>query len=345
MNTEEAFQIALSRHGKPLTSDAIHPDTAPGFDEFLRSFRNILSRSPNLAASNVYCDWINNLSFNAVATRYREHELIGIFAGAPLLIYDYFYSFLADPSTLPNVGNSSSEVVDRLGVAGLIKKDISILPRMPVDPIRRDAAMHLAWNAVMFLFFHEVAHIVQGHLQFLSEELGISHYLELPSFALSRDEARFRVLLELDADQGAAQNNIKHWRSLWDRNIFTALSPMSAETCWAISITMLFLIMDSRLRPDTRPQYTSHPPPMVRYINIVSLCTDPKRAEYVGPEDLFVEGTAEVRRWWAANKLPMSGSDHGLDKSTHNELNSLRKDLIENLSVRLDRYRDERFKK
>jgi len=42
MGKSDAFRIALGRYGKPLVADRIHPDSAPGFEKFLKFFRNFL---------------------------------------------------------------------------------------------------------------------------------------------------------------------------------------------------------------------------------------------------------------------------------------------------------------
>lgn len=299
-------------------------------------------RNRKLAAGNVHCDWVENVTFNALATSHLDYELIGMFAGVPLLVYNHFYCFLSDPSVLPLVGNPSGETPDELAVNGLRLGHTSPLPRTPRDPLRRDAAMHLAWNAVMFVFFHELAHIGGCHIRLLSESVGSVEYLELPAVPISSEEAHLRLLLELEADQAAATNLFSVWCSMWDRGAFEAIAPLGPELSWAISLAMLFLVMDGLQPAHRRPEYSTHPPPMVRLIHIFTLAANRRFPHYVDGEETALHGLQEVARWREKTGLWVSGEDHGVTMQVHDELNALRRELADTYSERLTQYRDER---
>ena len=299
-------------------------------------------RNTKLSAGNLHCDWVENVTFNALATCHMDYELIGMFAGVPLLVYNHFYCFLSDPSVLPLVGNPSGETPDELAVNGLRLGHTSPLPRTPRDPLRCDAAMHLAWNAVMFVFFHELSHIVGCHLRLLSESVGSLEYLEVPAVPISNKEAHLRLLLEIEADQATATNLFSVWRSMWDRGALKAIAPLGPELSWAISLAMLFLIMDGLQPANRRPEYSTHPPPIVRLIHIFTLAANQRLPRHVDGEETALRGLQEVIRWREKAGLRVSVGDHGVTMQVHDELNALRLELADTYSDRLAKYRDER---
>jgi hypothetical protein len=342
LDSTEAFKIALRQYGQPLTTEHVHPDTAPGFEEFLQFFRDFMVRNTKLLAENVHCDWVANVTFNALATYHMDYELIGIFAGVPLMIYNHFYCFLSDPSVLPLIGNPSGETPDELAVNRLRLGHTSPPPRGPRDPLRCDAAMHLAWNAVMFVFFHELSQIVGCHLRLLSESVGSLEYLEVPVVPISSKEAHLRLLLEIEADQGPSSFLFSVWRSMWDRGALKAIEPLGPELSLAISLAMLFLIMDGLQPANRRPRYSTHPPPIVRLIHLVTLAVNQRFPNYVFDEETALRGLQEVIRWAEKARLRISSEDHGITMHVHEELNALRMELADNYSDRLTQYRDER---
>jgi len=335
----KVFDSALQHHGGRLNSDQIHPDTAPGFEEFITFFNDVLCNSKRkFGAAEVHCDWVANTSFNALATSLRDHELIGIFAGVPLLIYNHSYCFLSDPETLPNVGNGARESPEERVLEGLRKGQLSPLPKGPRDPVRHDAAMHLAWGAVAFVFFHELAHIAWGHLRLLTDYTGSCEYLELPMHPLSDDVTRLRLLLELDADNFAAATLSLYWKKWWDGGSFKALENLGRDTSWAISLSMLFLVMDSTRSVQPALGQATHPPPLVRLINIATLGANEQLPAYTGSEEAMVLGLEEVKAWRQRAGLRPSQGRHGIDWGVHEHLNLLRKELAEKYVAQLNQY-------
>jgi hypothetical protein len=338
---QKSFEVAMDRFGGALSVERIHPVTAAGFQEILGLLRGIL-KSPRLGNNDVYCDWVDNPRFNALATSYKNDEFIGIFAGTVIETYNHFYTYLADPTTLPTIGNSQNEILDEKSLRSLNGTEQFKLARAPRDPVRLSAAQSLAWGAILFLFFHENAHLELCHLRLLREEADTVDYLEIPSVSLTEKEARLRVLLELDADQCAATNSWRQWRAFWHRNAFPGLRSLTAELSWSISTAMLFRIMDGLMAGSARPTYSTHPPPLIRYIHVTMLATDPERPQYVGSENVGYEGLENVFAWWKANRLPTSSGDHGVTENAATELNGLRRELANNFSERLNEFQKER---
>jgi hypothetical protein len=201
--------------------------------------------------------------------------------------------------------------------------------------------MHLAWNAVMFVFFHELAHIVGCHLRLLSESLGTADYLELPVTPVSSSEARMRLLLELEADQAAASNLSLTWYSMWDRGAFEALNPVGPDVSWAISLAMLFVVMDGLQPAYLQLGQSTHPSPLARMTHIITLAAN-RRLPHCLDEDTVLCALNEVTRWRHKLGLRPSSGDHGLTMQVHDDLNALRLELAETYSDRLGQYRAER---
>ena len=337
----EIFDRALNRYGGRLLTEQVHPETMQGFEEFIEFFRNIL-RSKNFSTSDVHCDWIANTSFNALATHSHDKELIGLFAGVPLLLYNHCYCFFSDPETMPNIGTVTQEKPEELVLEGLRKNLLRPLPKGPRDPLRHDAAMHIAWNAVMFVFFHELGHIAWGHLRLLSESSGSLEYLELPVVPLSDKEARLRRLLELDADHFAAGYLLQYWTKKWNDGAFSALENLGSDVSWMLSLSMLFLVMDSLNTTQPNLGQSTHPAPLVRLINIATICSNDRFPDYTGGEDAVLQGFNEVKAWRERAGLNPSCGMHGITMDVHEQLNQLRSELHAKYVKRLNEYSDVR---
>jgi hypothetical protein len=345
LDVANVFKKALAPYGPPLAAEHIHSDTAPGLEEFRRVFHKYITRDGRVGVGRVYSDWVENFTFNALATSHLGYECIGVFVGIPLTIYNHFYCFLNDPAVLPMIGNPSQEDRDTAALTALRLGDLAPLPKVPDDSVRRDAAMHLAWNAVMFVFFHELAHIEACHLQLLSEFTGLTEYLELPAIPVSADEGHLRLLLELDADHLAAKHLSSVWQSMWGRGAFQALAPLGLGLSWSISLIMLFLIMDG-VRPVHGPLGTStHPSPVARLIHISTLSVNRRLPGFDDGEDTVMRGFQEVLQWWKREQLRISSGSHGITDEIHEELNGLRRELADKYYTRLTRYALERRKR
>ena len=132
-------------------------------------------------------------------------------------------------------------------------------------------------------------------------------------------------MLELDADHIAARNSWNYFSDLCSRGFFPALSPISPEKCWALSLNMLFRIMHAFQTDTSNPTKRTHPPPMLRNLHIAALSTDPKLPNFIGSEDVFVWGFGIVDGWWKSNNLPIPVGFDGVGSDPVEELNELRR--------------------
>ncbi|MBI5591465.1 MAG: hypothetical protein HY881_13385 [Deltaproteobacteria bacterium] len=341
ISNTEVFDHVLSRYGGRLLTEHVHPDTMEGFQEFIEFFRDIL-RSKHFGTSDVRCDWVANTNFNALATHSCDHELIGLFAGIPLLLYNHCYCFFSDPKTLPIMGKGSQEKPEETVLEGLRNNQLRPLPKGPHDPLRHDAAMHIAWNAVMFVFFHELGHIAWGHLRLLAESCGSLEYLELPVVPLADEEAHLRLLLELDADHFAAGYLLQYWNKKWNDGAFSALESLGCDVSWMLSLSMLFLVMDGLNTAHPTLGQSTHPAPLVRLINIATICSNERFPSYKGGEDAVLKGFNEVKAWRERAGLNPSRGMHGITLEVHEQLNQLRSELHEKYVAHLNKYSADR---
>jgi hypothetical protein len=335
IDVENPFGAAFAEYGGPLNADKINPATAIGLDELLRFFRSILT-NPGAFAQNVECGWIDNYNFNAAATLYKDREFIGMFFGASLIIHHHYLCFLSDPSVLVQIGDAKNETRNVKAIQSLLwDQPDYVFPDNPVDQKRLQTAQHLGFCTMIFLFFHELAHVNLCHLRLLAEQHGSATYLELPTNQLTSSEAHLRVLLELHADDLAAQNSHRFWRAMWDKAAFPALSSLDPDFLWSISVTMLFSIFDSFCWK-LRPVYTTHPPPLVRFLQVLTL---PESGLNITAAR---SGLDEVFKWWESNGLMTSPGTRGLSLDPGKEINALRYELFSKYGPRLRQLQKER---
>src|ERR1035441_9239804 len=97
---ENAFADALRAHGCPLRIDELPDNACDGLKEQVAFYRSV--------APSIYCGFLNNTGFNAVATTHAGREFIGIYVGAILLIARYSYCLLSDPAMFVSIGAASA---------------------------------------------------------------------------------------------------------------------------------------------------------------------------------------------------------------------------------------------
>jgi hypothetical protein len=223
-------------------------------------------------AGDVDCVFLDDESFNAVASLEGGRYSIGIHIGAALLTARYAYCLLSDPAMLPSIGNPRREEVDpevaerlRNPLAPLYAQDFGrYLPR---DPKRVEAAKQLSIAAYLFLFFHELNHIELGHLDFAIDHLGVSEYREMKAAPIEAEDAAIFRALELEADLAALYRSLKVWRKmvpLFDDPVMAILDP---EDSWFLAVELFFWIMDFVQPPGRVGALATHPSPLARRLN------------------------------------------------------------------------------
>ena len=173
------------------------------------------AHNPSCATTlgKTYVGLVRNPTVNASTVWLDEHPLISMNAGSVLNLSRLFKVLMSHPDVLPWIGKASVERVlfPHLGqidwrgyvsVESILECcDESGAKPLPRDPARSAAADYLMILALDFLFFHELAHLLQGHTRYLIATLGINSIDEVNEIAgLEHKERR---TLELLADMGS----------------------------------------------------------------------------------------------------------------------------------------------
>lgn len=188
---EYEFDQTVKNMGLGDRLDLTSKELASEFKETLLTHKE---RADYLIASMnksqlVHFDYIDNPHLNAVAF-IGDHNFIGLNFGTIIIIYDYYFRLLADPSLFQDVGNALAEKTSS-------REASSPLAKKPNDPYRRALAVHFAWHAIDFIVVHEVAHLLNGHVGLLKELTTCSFLEELVSLDDSA-LALTRQTLEMD---------------------------------------------------------------------------------------------------------------------------------------------------
>jgi hypothetical protein len=327
MTDEEAFEEALCRHGDLAKLDSYPPDFSTGLREQLNFYR--------LAAPHVYCNFLNNTDFNAVATAHRDREFIGIYLGAIMLIARYAYCLLSDPEVLPQIGNVSLESIEP-SVVEALRAPLKPAPSgryLPRDPTRLRAAQHIAMCAYMILYFHELGHIELCHLKFLRDHLGVTEYKELGYAPLSEQDALLLRTLEWDADNSGLLTSLRMWRSFCSNLDYSAISALGTPRSWFLSAQLLFWVMDFVQPRNRRSRFATHPSPEARLVNARLVATN-----FGFVPELLEGGTAEdsLIPWIMRNKFPSQIVDDAADPGGADVVGNELKEVQANYRTMMD---------
>lgn len=165
--------------------------------------------------------WSTDMRYNAVAEKQEDGRYwVGVNLGTVFILSDLFLRLLSHPNTFSHIGNAKEEVppeelldynlhdfTSRILMGIKYQEQLLILPK---DPLRKEVAEYFIDICMQFIFQHEVAHIVNGHLDYIQSKNGI-----LP--ALSEAESVpnvgdvVRHTLEMDADSSSVNYFVNHW--------------------------------------------------------------------------------------------------------------------------------------
>ena len=116
---------------------------------------------------------------NAFADKSKTADYILITIGAVGKVYGTMYGMLSTSSFMPEVGNANQEKTPNELLTGGFPPmplresydgDEPVEFCLPVDQRRSTFAMHLSSIALHFLLYHEIGHIVAGHLELREQQ-------------------------------------------------------------------------------------------------------------------------------------------------------------------------------
>jgi hypothetical protein len=164
-------------------------------------------RIGNPKLPSIHLDFANADEPNAFAFLHKGQRFIGVTAGAAIGMTMLFKRMLSDRRILTHVGNPQEEVEHPPLARPMLSSLLQDLHKNGALPVpkgdRQEFWEFLAQTAFMFLILHELTHIRNGHVDYLTA--GGSPFLsELGGGSVNPDESIRRQALEVDADVGAA---------------------------------------------------------------------------------------------------------------------------------------------
>jgi hypothetical protein len=247
------------------------------FDRRIKILTSMFRDKRNI---EIYVDFFDDGTCDAVADIHGCMGLIGVNKGAVLLPVEMFHRMLTHPLVMPGIGDARSERIGPQHREGMPRDYDSLIkdrqkakrspfPKRPVDPQRQRVSqncMEIVWS---FVAIHELVHIVHGHIRYIRAVRGLSCVLGgLKSFKtteLSQDDLDFQAI-ELAADRTAAsvvlntilnKNNAPELHSLFP-------NPEDKIRLWSFAMYTLFRIWGLEIDPANLRGHT-HPPALIRY--------------------------------------------------------------------------------
>ncbi len=263
MNRQEQFSILFRKYGKPVQVNELPSETKKRYEEQIGFY--------NAFDPTIYVGALENMSFNAVATKNDIGEFIALYMGAITQLTLYAYQVFSDPDLFKDMGDVSLEKCENRIIDILKKGDIfraSELRYLPNDPKRRNVAERIAECSCLILFLHEAGHIRGCHIDIILNELGISAYQEFNINPINEEESLLLRALELEADMVALANSLSIWRDLVERTGIHDVEVLGPTRSWLIAAELLFWVMSVNHNKSRANRLASHPSVLTRYLNI-----------------------------------------------------------------------------
>jgi hypothetical protein len=179
-------------------------------NEVIKEAKKYFVRLPD-----IYFGFILNGTLNAVAFPYNKRYFIGVNFGTIYLFNTVFCRMLSDRRVLTSIGDISKESEQHQSLVGLINNSNKafsdgITPERPNCPIRDAYRSLLLEETIQFLVTHEVAHISNGHVDYVNIKHGLSFLFELGAAqdGTTVQDILTRQTLEMDADAQMCSNLI-----------------------------------------------------------------------------------------------------------------------------------------
>jgi hypothetical protein len=231
----------------------------------------------------IFPAFVQNLSLDSASFCIEKEYYIALYAGGFLVPHDAFSTLLSHPDIFTDIGKASKErfrgempwkgVPLDLGynydLSGMIKSMLSSMT--PQDGFRKQYALTLARLSFDFLFYHEMAHILAGHLDLLESDGERAFLRENSEFHFQENSSatRYWDLLEYDADRISASFILRFLSLGLDLKAETKQERKKQKDIFlalARSIGALFKLQSKDLPDMESYRYRSHPHPEVRFL-------------------------------------------------------------------------------
>jgi tetratricopeptide (TPR) repeat protein len=273
-------------------------------------------------------EFVRRWQINAAAAHALEHPVVLFNAGTPFVLFELFHSLMALSTVMPDLSGSEEadrpsifrpppdsfehilaghwaplvpippDEIERLRSSGIANPPTfdgvswrHYLPVVPRSSSRSSLALHLYMTALTFLFFHELGHIEEGHLEFLDRHYEIT---DLAEFHALDDTPQVVVdgeilqALEIEADLYALSHTLPvllaDVATIGRLGVRAGEEPWGAAEryrVWLVAIGTLFLFLDRNARVsvprwkfwEKEASYT-HPTNLTRMFYLLSRSLD-----------------------------------------------------------------------
>jgi hypothetical protein len=223
---------------------------------------------------------------NAFAESHADHDSIYIFRGALEIIYGNIFGLLSTPAFFPIIGNVNVEVtpqnlpIDGFSRVPMLRDDSNgnqSSPFFPNDQGRMTVALILAELAFEFLIFHEIGHIVGGHLEILQIRQNMRAISEFEYTLGNTSDYLLRQTLECDADAFACHvTSFVHNHDKMAEHLYKLVNPPKwkskefAILTYLIGVGVLFRSLYPKAPARIVQCNSFHPHPAVRACLVAS---------------------------------------------------------------------------
>ncbi len=233
---------------------------------------------------NTYFDYVDNEKLNATVGKEDKYDFIGIYKGSIQIINLYFYVLMSHPDFMTNTGNEPlppywKPDLSKVNWGGTIRElyldIIANCPHIPLRFINKEVSSRKIRNrdlsifATDFLFFHEIGHIQNGHLDFIASK-GEKMLNEVGKNNMIQPETRH--LLELHADAFAVLFILTDFLTFFNSPEMIRTthfkSPSEPLELFLTAAGLLFLIIDQSESQVEDYQLRNHPHPAIRFFHV-----------------------------------------------------------------------------
>ena len=368
----DAFHLATLSEGGLFDFDASTPQTQFDFKEAIRGISELIKRWYEFPNCKKFLDilhagFVVNSEPNAFSLSAPELNVIGIYSGLAWVINEMWATLLCHNNFLPEIEHNKSfdkrEIESRLRT-GIFVTDGFLTetdhemqwrehPWRHLSDSRLSIAAVLSAMSIQFVFYHEMAHLLLGHAEYVTAKTGVSlHELErrrrnipVPPYELQG--------LEFEADGVAtciALGSSSMLRHFSDEKTRDPRWMLSFYYVWGLSVEGVFRLFSQSTWDLVTYQISTHPHPFARgygnWLNVLgnsSLEHHPLRENILNE---YAKAMTDLAKYWHQFKMPGYDSDPIHDPNLWRTHDGYR--LAEGLLVRavraLQNTRDERAK-
>jgi hypothetical protein len=274
--------MMITQHGTVLNFDQFRPPSDEIARELLEKGQDLYESlrphmKPAWRSRPLAVLIVDNPRLNAIANCSGDSDCIYIFRGVLEKLYGNLLGLLTIPEFLPWLGNTNGETARPIipadgftAIPLLLSASEAAGPILfPSDEKRRMVAICLAELGLEFLIYHELGHVVGGHLEISKDGL-----LPISEFAQSvpkSNDCHLSHVLEWDADAFACFiTSPIHTDAKLAEILCDAIRPNYREPkdfavlTYLVAIGMIFRLLDPNRQRKIKECESSHPHPAIR---------------------------------------------------------------------------------